>query len=363
MDNDVYRKLAKVLDTLPNGFPETGTDLEIRLLKKLFTPEEADLFCDLRLSYETAEQISHRTGCPLEGLEKILTSMWKKGQIRRGSLDSLKAFKMMPWAWGIFESQIERDMFDLEYVEICKEYQKTWGQEFFNKTRIPILQSIPVEKEIHGMKEALPHEKISALIENSHSFVVVECLCRKEEKLLTGKQCSRISEDVCLMINPTGDFDLHFGRPISKEEAHEVIKKAEEAGLVHSIYNIQSGHLFICNCCGCCCPALGGVKAVGNASFMFNAPYYAEIDTEKCTFCGICADDRCQVEAIEEQDTAYQVIREKCIGCGLCIGTCPAEAIKLIRKQPEESVIPPNNEAGLWEETARRRGIDFSDYK
>ena len=268
--------------------------------------------------------------------------------------------------WGVcelaLESQIERDIHDRDFVEICTEYQKFWGQEFF-KNGIPILQSIPIEKEIQGIKEALPHEKISVLIENSHSFAVLECLCRKEEKLLSGKQCSKISEGVCLMINPTGEFDLHFGRPLSKEEAHEVIKKAEEAGLVHSIYNIQSGHLFICNCCGCCCPALRGVKALGNASHMFNANYYAEIDTEKCTCCGICADDRCQVEAIIEKDSTYQVIREKCIGCGLCIGTCPAEAIKLFRKSPQESVIPPENEEAFWEETARRRGIDFSDYK
>ena len=62
MSNDVYRKLAKVLDTLPNGFPATESGLEIKLLQKIFTPEEADLFCDLRLSLETPVQIAERTG-------------------------------------------------------------------------------------------------------------------------------------------------------------------------------------------------------------------------------------------------------------------------------------------------------------
>ena len=46
MNDQVYRKLAKVLDTLPNGFPATENGLEIKILKKIFTPEEADLFCD-----------------------------------------------------------------------------------------------------------------------------------------------------------------------------------------------------------------------------------------------------------------------------------------------------------------------------
>ncbi len=53
MSDEIYRKLAQVLDTLPNGFPATESGIEIRLLKKIFTPDEAELFCDLRLSFET----------------------------------------------------------------------------------------------------------------------------------------------------------------------------------------------------------------------------------------------------------------------------------------------------------------------
>ena len=81
MSHEMYQKLAKVLDTLPNGFPSTDSGTEIKILEKIFTPEEADLFCDLRLSYETAEQIANRTGRPVEGLEDKLISMWKQGII------------------------------------------------------------------------------------------------------------------------------------------------------------------------------------------------------------------------------------------------------------------------------------------
>ena len=79
MSDDSYRKLAKVLDTLPNGFPPTESGLEIRLLEKIFEPEEAELVCDLRLTFETPEQIAERTGRPLEGLKETLLSMWRKG--------------------------------------------------------------------------------------------------------------------------------------------------------------------------------------------------------------------------------------------------------------------------------------------
>ena len=62
MGDETYYKLAKVLDTLPNGFPSTESGVEIKLLKKIFSPDEAELFCDLRLVHETSDQIAQRTG-------------------------------------------------------------------------------------------------------------------------------------------------------------------------------------------------------------------------------------------------------------------------------------------------------------
>ena len=58
MSDTIYHNLANVLDTLPNGFPSTDSSVEIKLLKRIFRPEDAELFCDLRLDFETAEQIS-----------------------------------------------------------------------------------------------------------------------------------------------------------------------------------------------------------------------------------------------------------------------------------------------------------------
>lgn len=79
MNADVYTLQAKVLDTLPNGFPSTQNGIEIKLLKKIFQPEDAELFCDLRLTFETADQIARRTGRSREGLEDRLTAMWQRG--------------------------------------------------------------------------------------------------------------------------------------------------------------------------------------------------------------------------------------------------------------------------------------------
>jgi MinD superfamily P-loop ATPase len=94
-----------------------------------------------------------------------------------------------------------------------------------------------------------------------------------------------------------------------------------------------------------------------------NSYYYAEIDSDSCEVCGICADERCQVNAIEKGEETYHIIRDRCIGCGLCVTTCPAEAIRLVGKEEKERVNPPKDESAWFEERACQRGIDFSAYK
>ena len=359
MNDEVYYRLAKVLDTLPNGFPSTESGVEIKILKKIFTPEEADLFCDLKLTPETAEQIAKRTGRSPEGLEEKLVSMWKRGEISASNLSEIRKFNMMPWIIGIYEFQNKR--MDKEFAEMCEEYSMHWGAQFI--TYGPqAMQVVPIEKEIVVKQEALTYEQVSCLIENAKSFMVNDCICKKEQGLLDNP-CDKPLE-VCLGANPEpGYYDNHpwGGRVISKEQAFEVLSKAEEAGLVHMTSNIESGHWFICNCCGCCCGLLRAVNM--ELPNVINSSYYAMIDPNLCEACGTCAEDRCQVNAIEEGGDAYEIIKEKCIGCGLCISTCPSEAIQLFRKQPEDIFPPVKDESAWFDKRAQERGIDYSAYK
>jgi NAD-dependent dihydropyrimidine dehydrogenase PreA subunit len=359
MNDEAYRKLAKALDTLPNGFPSTPSGIEIAILKKIFEPDEAVLFCDLRLTPETAAEISARTGRPLEGLEQKLVSMGQKGELMAFEVDGVRRFKMVPWVVGIYEFQLNR--MDREFALMCEKYSMYWGRQFLSHGP-HMMQVIPIEKEIPVKQEALTYQQVSNLIESAQSYMVNECICKKKQGLL-GEPCSRPIE-VCLGMAPVpGAFDKNSmgGKVISKEEAYEVLRKSEEAGLVHLTNNIESGHWFICNCCECCCGVLRSFRM--GLPNVLNSHYYAEIDPELCVACGVCADERCQVDAIQKGDDFYSVIAAKCIGCGLCASTCPEEAIKMVHKKPEELIRPPKDEAAWFEERGRQRGVDFSKYK
>lgn len=359
MSDKVYRKLAKVLDALPSGFPSSEIGLEIKVLKKVFEPEEADLFCDLRLSFETAQQIAERTGRPVEGLEGKLTDMLKKGQIFGIDFGTVKVFRMVPWILGIWEFQLHR--MDKELAELCAEYNALFFPQFF-RNKPQLMQVIPVQKEIPNIQQALSYEQVSTIIENGKSFAVDDCICKKEQRLL-GHDCKKPLE-VCMRIAPVaGVFEKgEMGRPISKEEAYDVLRKSEEAALVHLTHNLEAGQFFICNCCGCCCGPLKAINRLGIRDAI-NSHYYAEIDPDRCVACGTCANERCQVSAIEEGEGAYRVIKDRCIGCGLCVNTCPSEAIQLVHKRPEEIVLPPRDEMEWYERRGQGRGVDFSAYK
>jgi NAD-dependent dihydropyrimidine dehydrogenase PreA subunit len=361
MIEEKYHKLAKVLDTLPNRFPATESGVEIKLLKKIFRPEDIELFCDLRLTFETAEQISERTGRPLEGLADHLLEMRQRGQIFSIDIGGIYVFKMLPWLFGIYEFQLPH--LDREMAEMCEEYMKVFSNQFF-RTKPQLMQVVPVEKEIHAKQQTLHYEQVSNIIENSQSFAVFDCICKKEKRLLD-KGCDKPLE-ICTAYAPIpGVFDEapHY-RSMSKDEAYAVLDKAEEAALVHLTWNMESGHFFICNCCGCCCHVLTSINDLGiNASDVINSNYYAEIDSDSCIACNTCVDERCQVEAIKEGNESNQIIREKCIGCGLCISTCPTESITLIRKDTEAIVVPPKDEMEWFDKRANEIGIDISKYK
>lgn len=357
--DDVYHELAKVLDTLPNGFPATTSGVEIRLLRKIFTPAEAALFCDLRLSFETPEQIAARTGRPLAGLEEQLITMGEKGQLFALQFGTTRYFKMIPWVFGIFEFQLHR--LDREFAELHEEYSRVFGRQFFTGTP-QLMQVLPIEEEIGVSQEALPYEKVSAIIEHGQSFRVSECICKKEQALL-GKPCERPLQ-VCMAIAPIpGVFaDSPHGRVITREEAYAVLRQAEADGLVHLTSNVQNGQYYICNCCKCCCGVLRSINELGLPAWqVVNAHYYAVTDGDACTGCGICAEERCQVGAIATDGNAYRIIPERCIGCGLCIGTCPTGAIRLVHK--DQPTPPPLIEEEWFVQRGQRRGVDFSAFK
>ncbi len=358
-DENVYQRLAEVLDSLPNGFPKTESGVEIKLLRKIFTPEDAALFCELKLSRETAGEIAARTGHDHEFLEKRLHEMWWKGQIECDPSGPEKRYNLVPWIVGIYEFQLKN--MDEEFARLHVEYIKTAGL-FFMKKKPQVMQVVPIEEKIPDRSEAMPYYMVSALIERSNSFAVNQCICKKQMGLI-GRECAKPQEVCMLLAEAPGFYDSHpmAGRVIDRSEALSILKSAEEAGLVHMTANVREGHWFLCNCCGCCCSQL--LAARFGVKGAVNSHYRAVIDREKCVNCGTCSDTRCPIGAVAEAAGAREVNSEKCIGCGLCVSTCPSGAIRLERKSGDLIKDPPANEREWYRLKAEAEKKDISRFQ
>jgi ferredoxin len=164
---------------------------------------------------------------------------------------------------------------------------------------------------------------------------------------MEGKSC-RVTDrkETCLAAGDTAAMVLRhdMGRKLSKEAALDLLRQNTKEGLVLQPSNTQEIE-FICSCCGCCCGMLGVQKLVPRPLDFWAANYFAVLDPDKCTRCGLCA-GKCQVDAIivEKKDKKIIDIKidgKKCIGCGQCAVACKFGAISLAKKETE--AVPPKD--------------------
>jgi Na+-translocating ferredoxin:NAD+ oxidoreductase subunit B len=354
--HDPYKELAVRLDTLPNGFPPTDNGAELRLLAKLFTPAEAELAAKLKLPLETAEQVAERLGLDYLATRKLLKAMASKGLIRAGKTEGGLGYGLLPFAVGIYENQVG-DLMDKELATLFEEYyQRSFGSALAPQPAIH--RVIPVGESIKMDMQVAPYESAAGIIEKAQSWGVIDCICRKQTALI-GRGCNH-PIDVCMMMSSTPDafHDSNELKVLTKEEAYAVLRRADQAGLVHTVSNNQKGNSYICNCCTCSCAILRGMSELGIANVVASSAFVNTVDEELCTACGLCVVS-CQFDALSVVETAM-VNQTRCVGCGVCVATCPDLALVLVRRPDDEIKPIPSNIIDWGLQRAADRGIDLS---
>jgi electron transport complex protein RnfB len=332
MATDLYERLAEHVGSLPAGFPRTESGVEMRILRRLFTPEDAELALHLTLLAEEPRVIARRAELPVEEAARRLEEMEKKGLIFAvHRKDKPPLYQAMQFAVGFWEGQVNR--LDRELVEDFEEYLPTFADaELWAKA--PQLRTVPVGESVSAGTEVLPYEQVEALVRAHDTFAVSNCICRQEMHVL-GEGCDKPQES-CLGMGLVAKHIVRAGRgrAISQAEAFDILRRADEVGLVLQPANDKES-TFICACCGCCCAVLRSAKRHPKPASVLSSPFVAVLDAELCEGCGTC-ETRCQMEAVYLDNGAATLDLDRCIGCGLCVTTCPSGALSLVRKPEAE---------------------------
>jgi H+/Na+-translocating ferredoxin:NAD+ oxidoreductase subunit B len=345
LDENIYLKLREHLDSFPGGFPSTENGVELKILRKLFTPQEAEMFLRMSLVPEPVSAVADRSGMDETQVAALLESMAGNGLLYRIRTADDVYYMANMFVIGVYEFSL--NVMDRELAEMMEEYLP-------HLKLVPKqVRVVPVDAAVDSTPSVASYDLVREMVKGKEVVAVAPCICRKEKGLL-GHDCARPLE-TCLTFDQAAEYYIEngLGHRITNDEALDVLARAEESALVLMPNNAV--HIMnICCCCSCCCGVLRVLSSFDRPADEVQSTFQASIDPDLCIACGTCI-ERCQIEAIDEGDDYMQVNEARCIGCGLCLTTCTEEAISLVERTGIEP--PPANVVVTRIKIAQERGL------
>ena len=283
----------------------TYSDPEYRILDPIVDDDMCSVMMRMRLETDfSAEDLAKKTRKSLDFVQTQCDKLVKAGVIRTRVRSGVLCYYYPIWVPGIMEGILSNR-------EQCDAHPEL-GACFEEYTRIrvgmlaPVLGNgvnfmrvMPVMSAIENDTHKASYDEISTLIEKARAISVGPCSCRRSRRLM-GEGCGHLEEDMCLYLNDNAISFSKNGehRLITKEEAYEILRRAEDNGLVHEV-NQSLGFddvTAICNCCGCSCYALRIAELFRSPNGV-SSNFIARVDKDKCVACGQCVEN-CQTNAV-----------------------------------------------------------------
>lgn len=292
---------------------------EYIMYEKLLTDEMIDVVLKLKLRTPTyIEEIAERIDKPIDYTAKLVDDMVHIGIIEYitddNGVDRVQVPVFVP---GNFELTA-MDYFRAEqYPQIAYAFPayiqgltKNYAKYF--PMGSALMRAIPVEKAIENESKKVNFEEVSYWIEkNAPSISVAPCECRHLRRM-NGEIGTDLEGEWCIELGKFAESCIRTGksRRITKEEAYEILKKAEDLGYVHQLSNVDGpdGSVFICNCHWSSCMAL-------RTSWYTGTPNLAR------------------------SNFVASVNKDNCVACGQCVEVCPQNAVKLGHKLCEKTPV------------------------
>lgn len=302
VDNKIDK--ARVLDLANHiGMKKAGskkaytyTDPEYRILEPVVTEDMADVGVNLKFREpRSAEDVAPLCGRSVEETSQLLWDLAMAGVCFVNDIDGVDKYWLETWIPGVMEMMVNNKENVSKYPQIAQsfeEYGRVRGPMTAGKFPVGkgLMRVIPIETAIDGNSKSASFEEVSKYLYDNDVFSVSDCACRTSREIL-GEGCGHLKEDMCIQLGHAAEYYIRTGRgrEITRDEAFDIIKRAEENGLMHQIPNVdgfEKTHA-ICNCCSCSCYSLRTATMFLNND-MVRSNYVAQVDPENCVACGQC---------------------------------------------------------------------------
>lgn len=315
-------KLAKIIggfSGVMNKIDENAP--EYYCMASILTDDEAEVAAAAGLRKErTAEYLAQKVGKPVEEVRKIAEHLAWIGvfRITKDPADDKDRFFMQIFAPGIMEMLVNNQTLLKEHPEVGKAFEEyTRIRMATLSPMMPdgygLMRVVPIESAIEGIPDVNEHDKLSYYINKYDKFSVSPCSCRAARTSIDDG-CGHLDQDMCVQMGKGAEHYIRTGRAreITREEVYEILKRAEDNGLMHDMPNIEEPgeSSAICNCCPCACFGLR-VGLLYGARDVIRSNFVAVVDEEKC------------------------------VACGQCVESCPGNALKLGQKVCTKAPLAP----------------------
>ena len=343
MGNDCYERLAVHMAELAIGPPYNEYLVEI--LRESLSEQEAEVMLSLPSGtgpFETisAGQIAPRCGLSEREVETLLSDLAVRGLVyRRTTQSGDHAYCLHQFGYGMPQAVFwpnEDTPYARRIADLCiRHSRKDTLVEGFGGTGTKVYRWIPARRTIQVQKQVVvPYADIEHVIQRAERIAVVNCNCRVMSRLKGRSPCDYPLE-VCMKYDDLAEYvvDVGMGRDLSLDEALALNQKAEEAGCVHFADNVLDGEIkHACNCCPCCCWALGNYKRRRiPRDLLMACQFIRTTNQDACDGCGLC-EEACPIDAVSIDGGKAEVDKDWCIGCGVCASACPNDAIAMVRR-------------------------------
>lgn len=325
---DLYRELSRKL------LMEHSTVLP-RIWSTVCSENEAEIVNALPA---TAAELAGKFGRTTDEMLSILQELFHRGAVFEAIKGGVTTYRMPRHMVQFHDSTILWEEAPQELMDLWVEFDETEYPgllDFVTQIKLPsFMRVIPVGETIATKNQVLAYEDALKMLESANALAVTTCVCRK-----LMKKCDK-PLDVCLQLNRGAEYTIkrRTGRKIDLDEAKQILKRSQEAGLVHLTENTPGRSNVLCNCCSCCCEMLRFAHDTKTKGVLAPSRYQARLDSDACTGCSLC-EDICPLNAISlGSEGVAEIKADSCIGCGLCATVCPGNAISLVEIRPTDFI-------------------------